>query len=78
MPPVLEIMLYPMRDGVHWGASIRWPEDGSERSMKTTGGISREQFLGAIGAVFDSVPASPLGSPLGRASVGALDSEPGD
>lgn len=53
MPPVLEIMLYPMRDGTHWGASIRWSEDGVERSMKIMGGVSREQLLGVIGAVFD-------------------------
>jgi hypothetical protein len=52
VPPVMEIMLYPMRDGIHWGATIRWSEDG-ERSMKIMGGISREQLLGVIGAVFD-------------------------
>lgn len=53
MPPVMEIMLYPMRDGVHWGTTIRWSERGEERVMKIMGGISREQLLGVVGAVFD-------------------------
>lgn len=53
MPPVLEIMLYPMRDGTHWGATIRWSEREVERSMRIMGGVSREQLLGVIGAVFD-------------------------
>jgi hypothetical protein len=42
-----------MRDGVHWGATIRWSEHGVERTMRIMGGISREQLLGAIGATFD-------------------------
>jgi hypothetical protein len=50
---VLEIMLYPMRDGVHFGATVRWAEDGSERTMRIMGGISRMELLNAIGAVFD-------------------------
>lgn len=53
MPPVLEIMLYPMRDGIHWGATIRWSEREVERTMRIMGGASREQLLGVIGAVFD-------------------------
>jgi len=53
VPPVLEIMLYPMRDGTHWGATIRWSERGTERTMRIMGGMSREQLLGVIGAVFD-------------------------
>jgi hydroxylamine reductase (hybrid-cluster protein) len=42
-----------MRDGVHWGTTIRWSERGEERVMKIMGGISREQLLGVVGAVFD-------------------------
>jgi hypothetical protein len=53
MPPVLEIMLYPMRDGVHWGATIRWSERNVERTLRILGGVSRTQLLGAIGTVFD-------------------------
>lgn len=53
MAPVLDVTLYPMRDGVHWGATIRWSEHGVERTMRIMGGISREQLLGVIGAVFD-------------------------
>ncbi len=46
-------MLYPMRDGIHWGATIRWSEREVERTMRIMGGASREQLLGVIGAVFD-------------------------
>lgn len=53
MKPVLEIILFPMRDGIHWGATIRWSERGTERSMRIMGGASREQLLGVVGAVFD-------------------------
>jgi hypothetical protein len=51
--PVLEIMLYPMRDGIHWGATICWSERSAQRTMRIMGGVSREQLLGVIGAVFD-------------------------
>lgn len=54
MQPVLEIMLYPMRDGVSWGATIRWSERDVERMMRILGGASREHLLGVIGAVFDT------------------------
>lgn len=53
MQPVLDITLYPMRDGIHWGATIRWSERNIERSLRILGGTSRTQLLGAIGAVFD-------------------------
>lgn len=53
MPPVLEIMLYPMRDGLHWGVTVKWSEKGVERCMRIMGGRSREELLSAVGAVFD-------------------------
>jgi hypothetical protein len=49
----MEIMLFPMRDGVHWGATIRWSERGAEKTMRILGGATREQLLAVIGAVFD-------------------------
>jgi len=59
--PVLEITLYPMRDGTNWGATIRWSEHGAERTMRIMGGISREQLLGVIGAVFDCRSGGTIG-----------------
>lgn len=53
MPPVLEMLLFPMRDGVHWGVSVRWSENGVERCMRILGGKSRTELLSAVGAVFD-------------------------
>lgn len=53
MAPVLEIMMYPMRDGIHFGATIRWSEHGEQRTMRIMGGVSREQLLSVVGAVFD-------------------------
>jgi hypothetical protein len=53
IPPVLEIMVYPMRDETHWGATVRWSENGVERRMRIMGGRSRAELLEAVGAVFD-------------------------
>jgi len=49
----LEVLLYPLRDGVRWGARLRWSDHLGERTMRIMGGVSREQLLTAIGAVFD-------------------------
>jgi len=58
--PVLEIMLFPMRDEKSFGATIKWHERGSDRSMRILGGASREQLLGVIGAVFDRRPGGTI------------------
>lgn len=57
----MEIMLYPMRDGTHWGTTVRWSERGEERTMRIMGGISREQLLGVVGAVFDQRSGGTIG-----------------
>jgi hypothetical protein len=63
MSPVLEIMLYPMRDGTHWGATVKWSDGGAERCLRIMGGKSREELLGAVGAAFDRRADGRLDAP---------------
>lgn len=52
-PPVLDITLYPLRDGIHWGATVKWSENEAPHMMKLRGASSRELMLAAVGRLFD-------------------------